>query len=528
MEFGPAKNPNNTLSNCRPDLLSEWDYERNSKLGLDPDVVLCGSGKRAWWHCSKCGHEWFVAVANRARNGTNCPKCKSVKVGVSRATPKHGKSLADLYPSVAAEWHPTKNGDLKPCDVKAGSAKKVWWMCERGHEWMAVIGSRANKNNPRKCPYCSNKKMLIGYNDFATRFPDIARQWHPTKNGDLKPSDIMPHSKEKVWWVGDCGHEWKSIVRNRVSVHSGCPICDKRRRLSFPEIALFLYVSKVFPDAESEVTPDIEGIGKMSFDIWIPSIRTVIEYDGEQFHKRLTRDSKKDMFCSENDIRIIRIRESGCAKYESNAVMVHRRDPRNYETLDDAISEVLAILDVNEEVDVDTRRDMAEIHRMMHLIRAKNNIEVTHPEVAAEWDYDKNEGLSPWMFSRGSKFDAWWICSDCGESYKTQINTRCVSGCGCPKCWNMRKSEIMKIPKPGRSLAEKSPELIADWHPTANGDLTPSDVYNGSRTRVVWKCHACGYVWSTKVRDRGVSKSRCLQCHVDPSVVIGMQMVLSM
>ena len=64
--------------------------------------------------------------------------------------------LATLNPEIAMEWHPTKNGELTPNDVTAGSHKKVWWQCSKfkNHEWDARIKDRTRSNVPTGCPDC--------------------------------------------------------------------------------------------------------------------------------------------------------------------------------------------------------------------------------------------------------------------------------------------------------------------------------------------------------------------------------------
>jgi len=71
---------------------------------------------------------------------------------MARKPPK-GKSLAEVNPELAKQWHSTKNGNLTPFDVSAGSHNKVWWKCSKGddHEWEASIKSRNNGNG---CPIC--------------------------------------------------------------------------------------------------------------------------------------------------------------------------------------------------------------------------------------------------------------------------------------------------------------------------------------------------------------------------------------
>ena len=200
----------------REDLLAEWDSERN--LPLTPETVSRGSKRRVFWRCEN-GHSWQAAVHTRSGSGTGCPYC-------SGRLPVPGETdLATRYPDLAAEWHPTKNGDLTPSDVLPGSHRLVWWQCPHGHEWRAQIKSRVSGAG---CPVCSNRALLRGVNDLATNNPELARQWHPTKNGDLTPADVVPGTRRKVWWVCDKGHEWRAAVSARVN-GSGCPVCTSKK-----------------------------------------------------------------------------------------------------------------------------------------------------------------------------------------------------------------------------------------------------------------------------------------------------------
>ncbi len=200
----------------REDLLAEWDSERN--LPLTPETVSRGSKRRVFWRCEN-GHSWQAAIHTRSGSGTGCPYC-------SGRLPVPGETdLATRYPDLAAEWHPTKNGDLTPSDVLPGSHRLVWWQCPHGHEWRAQIKSRVSGAG---CPICSNRALLRGVNDLATNNPELARQWHPTKNGDLIPADVVPGTRRKVWWVCDKGHEWRAAVSARVN-GSGCPVCTSKK-----------------------------------------------------------------------------------------------------------------------------------------------------------------------------------------------------------------------------------------------------------------------------------------------------------
>ena len=131
--------------------------------------------------------------------------------------------LATVNPNLAVEWHPSKNGSLLPSQITAGSNKKVWWLGKCGHEWQAVVFSRVKGHG---CPYCSNIKVLAGFNDLASRTPDCLNWWDYSKNNMLGilPTAVMPGSKDKVWWHCPEGHVWDQPI-NSFGIH--LPLTDK-------------------------------------------------------------------------------------------------------------------------------------------------------------------------------------------------------------------------------------------------------------------------------------------------------------
>jgi hypothetical protein len=133
-----------------------------------------------------------------------------------------------LFPDVAKEWHPIKNGDLTPDDVIGKSHKKAYWQCPKddAHVWDAVISSRTGQKTG--CPYCANQRVSVT-NNLQARFPEIAKQWHPTKNGDKKPEMFTGISGSYAWWICHKGpdHEWRAQIAKRTSPAAGrgCPCC---------------------------------------------------------------------------------------------------------------------------------------------------------------------------------------------------------------------------------------------------------------------------------------------------------------
>lgn len=145
------------------------------------------------------------------------------------------KNTIDItHPDIADEWNYDKNGELKPSNCTAGSNKIVSWKCnttdECGciHEWMASIYSRTGMKSG--CPYCSKNKICI-HKSIEFTHPDIATQWHPTLNGDIKAYHVSKYSDKKSWWLcpnkcpEGCEHVYQSTVGNKVGNNNGCPYC---------------------------------------------------------------------------------------------------------------------------------------------------------------------------------------------------------------------------------------------------------------------------------------------------------------
>jgi DNA-directed RNA polymerase subunit RPC12/RpoP len=136
------------------------------------------------------------------------------------------ESLAQSNSQIIGEWHPTKNKDLTPDDLTPYSHKKIWWICQRGHEWQSSISHRTNGCG---CPYCSGK-LATQENFLATQNPNLAKEWHPIKNEKITPYDVTPKSGRKYWWICPKGHDWEAAISNRNrNRDKGCPYCSGRR-----------------------------------------------------------------------------------------------------------------------------------------------------------------------------------------------------------------------------------------------------------------------------------------------------------
>jgi len=235
ISYFPSPFPEKSLLNEHKELSKEWNYKKNTPLR--PENFPSGSNQKVWWKCTK-GHEWDAGINDRT-HGSGCPYCSGRRVG-------EDNNLKVKYPEVAKEFHPTKNGDLKPEDFTYGSKKKVWWICSKGHEWDAKI---LNRIYGQGCPYCSGNRVSED-NNLKVKFPEVAKEFHPTKNGDLKPENFTYGSNKKIWWICSKGHEWDVVISERTRGR-GCPYCSGKRvgednnlKFKFPKVAKEFHPTK--------------------------------------------------------------------------------------------------------------------------------------------------------------------------------------------------------------------------------------------------------------------------------------------
>ena len=249
-----------------------------------------------------CGHRWSASPASRS-SGRGCPICSgnTVEVGVN--------DLQSVNPTVASQWHPTKNGSRTPSTVTAGSGYKATWVCDAGHEWKAAVSDLTGQHH-NGCPYCSGRLAVPGLNDLATKHPGIASQWHPTKNGSRTPITVTAGSGYKAAWVCDKGHEWEATVSNRTGRGSGCPECYATNFVSKAEKELKQHLAQEGFTVRTSVRNIIPG----ELDLYIPDRKVAVEFNGLYWHSEAagkTRNYHRDKWsaCKQKNIQLIQIWE---------------------------------------------------------------------------------------------------------------------------------------------------------------------------------------------------------------------------
>ena len=461
----------NDLQTVNQDLAKEWNYERNN--GLAPMDVLPNSNKKVWWKCSK-GHEWQARINSRnSENG--CPFC------TGRFTISGENDLQTVNPSLANEWNYKKNNGLTPNNVLPNSNKKVWWICGKGHEWQATI---SNRNNGNGCPYCAGQYIIKGENDLQTVNPALANEWNYEKNNGLTPADVTPNSNKKVWWKCSKGHEWQATINNR-NRGNGCPVCDSERKTSFPEYVLAYYLEKY----DLGVVHSYKGKG-YELDIYIPSKRIAIEYDGYYWHKSKTKkDLEKNQKCKKDGIKLYRIREGLPPLKEGSIDYIVQKDQKNLsKVLEKILSEIIGA-----NIVVDLKSDTIAIENLREFTEKERSVLLSNPEIAQEWNYERNGNLKPEHFAPNSNKKVWWKCGSGHEWQATIVNRN--KGRKCPYCSGK------KVLKGYNDLQTVNPALAKEWNHEKNNGLSSTEVTPSSNKKVWWRCSE-GHEWEATINNR--------------------------
>ncbi len=620
---------NDPISVTHPKLAEQWS-EKNT---ITPDDVTAGAHDRVWWK-GKCGHEWQAIVNNRVRGGNGCPYCAHYTVL------KGFNDLATVRPDLLKEWDYEKNADLKPDETNAYSGKSVWWKCKEGHEWKAKIKYRtagrgcrvclnqivlkgfndlaskrpdlaaewSDRNLPitpesiiwkktgafwwkcskcgnefkvwlidrvqrgTGCPYCAGYKVKTGYNDLKTTDPEIAKDWDYESNTPLLPESYFRRSLWNVNWKCSNGHSYAMRIYDRTVNGKGCVICDTTFRASFSELLILLWVKR--NGIEYELGTDMG-------ELYLPEFNMAFEAEGVSLEKQKSQHKKKvdlkkrgitlTIFPRAEDL------ETDAAKVKSllkrHGISIKARIKNDIEELKQDFygndyrskpyygggefkdvlganirsTEIMRTVPINENFpelieewseknfpfkpeDEDARstgkvwwkckkcgsewkgivRNRTSIRRCgCHVCAGKridigiNDLKTTHPEICNEWS-PKNKDLLPEQFTQGSNVTVWWRCKN-GHDWQANINNR-VRGNGCPACARM------PLVKGENDLKTTHPEYLDMWS-DKNGDLKPDDIRASYKKQVWWKCRQCGNEYLAQphsVIDRkGIGCKRC-------------------
>lgn len=359
------------------------------------------------------------------------------------------ESLAAIYPEITAELHPLKNPDFDPKTRSPTSNKVVVWLCSKGHEWKCRVEHRTRRKDAG-CPTCRKQKS-----SFAYKHTQLLEEWHPTKNKHLNPWKLSSSSHEKVWWqcLTNLEHDdWQRIVATRTHNDKGCPKCSIKNR------------------------------PKNKKNISLPLLSEYSKKLSSQWHPTKNLEKLPSDYTAGSDIKAWWLCPT-CQNEWSSSIRNRARQ--------------------NKGCPACAHNKRGNRGRKSKKFIGKSIME-THPKLVEQWHKILNKDLLPKNFTYGSAQEIWWQCLSNDEHYwKEKITFRT----------HRESIECRICTKEKNSLFAVSPEISAEWHPTKNGDLKPSDFSRASGEIVWWQCSVNPeHEWKSDIRNRTVNKSKCRQC----------------
>lgn len=409
------------------------------------------------------------------------------------------------------EWDNEKNQGLDINSLTLGSNAIVFWLCSKcGSSYSAMICKRAGSREGKGtgCPYCAGKKVN-DTNSLQINAPNLVKEWSYELN-KVHPSEVSKNSGIKVWWnCSICNKSWEAAVNNRIA-GTNCPYCSSMRNTSFIEQSLFFYLKKYFPNS---INRYIEPKSKMEIDIFVPDILVGVEYDSYTYHKNFEKvlfDEKKNRTLNELGIKLIRIREIyGHQKLPSLDLKSWKefdyKKNFNNENLNRLLENILEVMkceaSLSFKLDINVNRDKYTIlHDYYHYAKSKS-LDSLHPNIARDWDYEKNYPLLPSEIGVFSDQKVHFICSNGHKSYLKPKDR--VKSNGCTACKGTSLNE-------SNNLHNMSSSLIQEWDYEKN-KIDPKHIRSYSHSKVDWICSKCGYKYTASIAHR-LKGTGCPKC----------------
>lgn len=502
------------IENNKEELLEDWDFEKNVDFNIKE--IGYGSNKQVSWK-AKCNHQWMTSVKNRVR-GTGCPVCYELRTGrkvVQRRIFQQGvNDLATEYPELIEVWDFDKNGELLPSQCMSGSRKKVWWKCPKCKQ--SYLSSISDRVNGRECSQsvCRKKKqsdnikkaLLERRGSLLEHQPELAKEWHPSKNGELTPDQISPASDVKVWWLGPCSHEWQATPSNRVRMNSGCPMCaNKVIVIGFNDLASTHKELSTEWDYEknNNLLPTMVVAGTHTQVWWLCE-------KGHSYKASISNRSKKH--------------GTGCPQCDTERKSSYNEKVIFYylKLLFDDIQENFRPTFLNKrELDIFIPSLSLAIEYDGEFYHKDASKDILKNELCEENGIDViriREPKCPSLPKNAKTFVRKTLLEfelkDCVEYIVDYVNEKFRMTLAIdidPERDRPKVMEMYLTSEKEKSLAVMDAELAKDWHPTKNGKLTPDNITYSSN-KEVWWLGQCGHEWSAKVNNR-LNGNGCPVCY---------------
>ncbi|MBM7827708.1 zinc-ribbon domain-containing protein [Microbacterium aurum] len=381
--------------------------------------------READYVCPK-GHQFSSTgrVLRNSKSSGGCGYCARKKVAPET-------SLAATHPHLKASWHPTKNGDVQPEDVLAGTGDEYFWLCDEGHTFKTSPNARTTSGTG--CGYCANI-LVDESNCLRTTHPHLAVDLNDEANDGVTADNVVAGSELVLAWICPLGHDYWTAPVYRAG-GSNCHVCT--HQVVHPTTCL----AATHPEIAAMWHDTLNG-DRTPYDVFAGSMEKAW-FDCGEGH-------------AYDGAIVSRVKGVGC-RYCSNRAVCE-----------------------------------------------SNSMRVTRPDLAAQLHPTKNGAHTPDTLVAGTSHKLWWLCK-LGHDWEVSGDNRVRQGTGCPYCSN-------KKVWPGyNDMATTRPDLAAELHPTLNGSIGADSVVAGTGKRLHWLC-PCGHVWPATGDARANRGRGCAKC----------------
>lgn len=316
------------------------------------------------------------------------------------------------------------------------NSKLLKWLCLKEGCKEEFEMSWGNISQGQNCSYCHGLKTGKS-NCLATKNPQLASEWHPTKNGKLAPFDVTSSASKKVWWLCSKNptHEWEAYINNRNCQNNGCPYCSGRYAtkeynllIANPELCKEWDYNKNKKNPEEYLPNSSKKVFWICFNNSNHKWEAVIS-DRNNGHNC--------PYCSgklpSEDYNLLIINPDLCKEwnYDKNI-----KNPEEYTP--NSGQKVWWICENGHEWESIIGNRSGNNNRgcpycSNQLPTNQNNLLTNNPELCEEWNYNKNK-KKPEEFTKSSGQKVWWICKECKHEWQAVIYNRNRLKRGCPQC----------------------------------------------------------------------------------------------
>ena len=476
-------------------LMKEWNWSRNKFLNLDPGILTLGSNKKAWWKCEK-GHEWQTSVYNRTR--TNCPYCSGRRVIEGE------NDLKTVHPELIEEWDFEKNKGVDPSKIMSSIALKVWWKCEKGHEWLASIN---NRSKGKGCPVCAS--------EIQTSFPEKALYYYLNKILNVESRKKILGQEIDIYIESlDLGIEYDGIYYHE---RERKKFLDKQKNNVMKSEGICLLRVKEsdreYYDIQNKIFYYIPNSQYTNLNIVIENMINLI-------NNTYNLSYKVDVDIKRDSIEILKTYKSLEISNSLGEKNLELSSEWNYEKNGKLVPEQFTSKsqfkvwwkcknghEWQAKISDRSKGKGCPICAGRQVLKGFNDLATRFPALIEEWNFEKNI-ITPDDVVAFSDKKVWWKCKR-GHEWEAIISSRSRGNTGCPFCSGNKV--VQGVTDFATWCKENNREILLKEFDENKNNFDISELFPKGDVEVWWICPK-GHSYSTKIKSRTRNNTGCPYC----------------